>query len=470
MRSTLPSQARVGAVHLPSGALSQMKAPYGTLPPVKRPVTQLPVELVIHIIRSGLDLHSQRSLSQVSRAFRDISFLIPEFWSTVVPKFPLEQDQLDYWKRSIVNSKAAPLDITLTIPGRNPSSEANQSQGFRSLFLELAINAARWRTFELVTEDPAPMDLFLTGSISVATFPQLENLRLACAEPIDTRDAAWFANGRHEEPSPVMPRLRNLTLWNVWARYPRGILNDLVDLKLLGDLLGITPPLEDIVDVLKSSPNLEVLSLTAAPPLISNLSPPPFTNDALHVVLPRLRSLTFRGLSRMAGISILPLLHLPALEVFRLENTLAWLERSMDVPSPQIPEDYSSVIQIIAYLNMPWERSTNVFVAPPGPQWPQGKLKELTLSWVTAEAMHLLDWLSFMHELTTLRTHFSDVDLFRVLQDERVCPQLQALYVEGFIDPATSSELERVMHVRPNLEVSVEAIMAGTGHIFYDQL
>lgn len=168
----------------------------------------------------------------------------------------------------------------------------------------------------------------------------------------------------------------------------------------------------------------------------------------------------------MAGISILPLLHLPALEEFHLENTLAWLDGSIDISDhPHMPEDYSSVIQIITYLNMPWVGSSGVFIAPPGPQWSHGKLKEVTLSWVTAEAMVLFEWFSFMRELTALRTQFSDTDLFRVLQDGSVCPQLQTLYVEGFMDPVTRDELERVMQARPDLEVLVEATLVGSGHI-----
>jgi len=466
MRLIPPPQVEVGMSHRLSDILSPMEPYCDAHPSVESPIAKLPVELVIHIMKSGLDPPSQRSLSQVSRVFRDVSFLVPEFWSTIVPKFPLENDQLDYWKRSLTNSKTALLDIQLTINNRNPPSGFDQSTGFFPLFLELVLNVNRWRTFELVTEFSSLMDLFLAGTIPVEIFPQLENLRLACAEPVDTHHAAWSTNGRPGEPSPIIPRLRNLTLWNVWACYPIGILTGLVDLKIIGDLLGTTPPLEELVDMLKSSPNLEVLCLTAAPPPINSLVPPPITNEALHVVLPRLRSFTFRGLSRMAGISILPLLHLPALEEFHLENTLAWLDGSIDISDhPHMPEDYSSVIQIITYLNMPWVGSSGVFIAPPGPQWSHGKLKEVTLSWVTAEAMVLFEWFSFMRELTALRTQFSDTDLFRVLQDGSVCPQLQTLYVEGFMDPVTRDELERVMQARPDLEVLVEATLVGSGHI-----
>ncbi|KAF9648951.1 hypothetical protein BDM02DRAFT_3128716 [Thelephora ganbajun] len=445
-----------------------MAPPYDAHTPAECPISKLPVELVIHIMRSELDPLSQRSLSQVSRGFRGASFLVPEFSSTIVPKFPLEKDQLDYWKRSIANSRTAPLDIKLTIRDRNSSSEVDQNQGFLPLFLELVIHATRWRTFVLVTAFPAPMNMFLKGTISVAVFPHLENLKLeACAEPVNMHGTARYAYGRPRESSSIMPKLRNLTLWNVWACHPRGVLNDLVDLKIAGDLFGTTPPLEEIVAMLKSSPNLEVLCLTAASPSLNNLSPPPVTNEALHVVLPRLRSLNFRGLSRMAGISTLPLLHLPALEEFHLENTSVRLDSCINIPGrPQIPEDYSSVIQIITYLNMPWARSSGVFTAPPGPQWPQGKLKELTLSWVTAEAIPLFEWLSFMRGLTTLRTQSSDVDLFRVLQDGNLCPRLEKLCVEGFMDPAARNELGRVIRARPNLEVLVEATPAGPGRIF----
>jgi len=306
----LPLKPEGGMIHQLTGILSAMKAPCDTNTPVECPIAKLPVEIVIHIMRSGLDTLSQRSLSQVSRSFRDVSFLVPEFWSAIFPKFPLEKDQLDY------------------VLDRNLSLGVGQNQGFLPLFLELVIHSARWRTFALVTQLPAPMDVFLRETIPVADFPQLESLRLACAEPIDTDEAAWTVHGRPGELSPVMPRLRNLTLWNVWARHPGGILNDLVTLKIIGDLLGTMPPLKEVISMLKSSPNLEVLYLTAAPPQVNDLHHPPVNNEALHVVLPRLRSFTFRGLSRMAGIYILPLLHLPALEEFHLENALAWLNSS----------------------------------------------------------------------------------------------------------------------------------------------
>ena len=451
-------------IHRLNDVLSATVARHDT----QHPIVKLPVELVVHIMRSGIDPPSQRSLSQVSRGFRNISFLVPEFWSRITPKFPLNSDQLDYWKWSLANSKTAPLDIKLNVPEWAPFPEVDRNQGFLLLFRELVGNATRWRTFELVTELLAPMNLFLTETIPVAAFPQLENLMLACVEPVGLH--TWFTDPRPGEPKQVMPGLRSLTLWNVQTPYPGGILNGLVDLKLIGDLHGTMPPLEEIVNTLKASPNLEVLCLTVAPPPINNFSPPPVTNESLHVVLPRLRSLTFRGLSKMAGICILPLLHLPALEEFHLENTSAWLNRSANVQDcPRIPEDYSSVIQIITYLNMSWGGSGTAFTAPTGPQWSQGKLRELTLGWVTAEAMPLLDWLSFMHELTTLRTKFSDVDLLRVLQDRNVCPRLQALYVEGFMDPANRNELERVMYARPNLEVNVEATLAGAGHILHSR-
>jgi len=456
--------AEGSVVHRQSDILSAMGAPCNTHTLVQCPIVKLPIELAIHIMRSGLDLLSQRSLSRVSRDFRDTSFLVPELWSAIVPKFPLEKDQLDYWKMSIVNSKVAPLDIKFTIPEQDSSSEVYECQGFLPLFLELVTHSTRWRTFALFAESPAPMNVFLKQVIPVAAFPRLENLRLACAKPIDTREAAWSIHGRPGESSPIMPRLRNLTLWNVWVRYPRGILNDLVELKVIGDLIGIIPPFEETLNMLKSSPNLEVLCLTITPPPYDSLLPPPVTNEALHVVLPRLRSLTFRGTSRMAGICILPLLHLPSLEEFRLENVVAWLDNSVN-DHPQISEDYSSVVQIITYLNMPWQRSSNVFTAPPGPQWPLGKLKEVALSWVTAQAMVLFEWLSFMRGLTTLRTQFSDTDLFRVLQDGDLCPQLRTLYVEGFMDQVTRNELERVKRTRPNLEVLVETTLPGSVRI-----
>ena len=459
----LPPRPEGGMTHQLTGILSAMKAPCDINTPVESFITKLPVEIIVHIMRSGLDPLSRRSLSQVSRGFRDVSFLVPEFWSVIIPKFPLEKDQLDYWKRSIVNSKTAPLDIKLTILDRNLSSGVDESQGFLPLFLELVIHSIRWRSFMLVTQLPAPMGVFLEETIPVADFPQLENLRLACAEPIDTHEAAWTIPG---EPSPVMPRLRSLTLWNAWARHPWGILNDLVTLKIIGDLLGTMPPLGEVIGMLKSSPNLEVLCLTTAPPHFNDLHDPPANNEALHVVLPRLRSLTFRGLSRMAGIYILPLLHLPALEEFRLENALAWLNSCIGVPDHRhIPENYSSVIQVITYLNLPWQKSSDVFTAPPGPQWPQGNLKEVTLSWVTAEAMPLFEWLSFMPELTTLRTQFSDTDLLRVIQDGNLCPRLQRLYVGGFVDSVARDELERVMLARPNLDVFVDATIPGTGQV-----
>jgi hypothetical protein len=471
MRCILPLQPEGGIIHQLTGILSTMKTPSDANTPVECPIAKLPIELVIHIMRSGLDPRSRRSLSQVSRDFRDVFLLVPEFWSTIVPKFPLEKGQLEYWRRSIINSRTALLDIKLTIPDRSLSSGVDQSQGFLPLFMELVIHSIRWRTFVLVTELSAPMNVFLRDTIPVADFPRLENLRLACAEPIDGHEAAWTTSGRPGEPSPVMPRLRGLSLWNVWARNPKGTLNNLVDLKIIGDMVGTMPPLEEVINMLKSTPNLEVLCFTTAPPRFDDIYHPPVNNDALHVVLPRLRSLTFRGLSRMAGICILPLFHLPALEEFRLENALAWLNGCIDVPNhPQIPEDYSSVIQIITYLNMPWGKSSDVFTAPPGPQWPQGKLKEVTLSWVTAEAMPLFEWLSFMRELTTLRTQFSDTDLLRVLQDGNLCPQLQKLYVGGFMDQITRSELEQVMRARPNLEVLVDATMPGSGQILSNLL
>ena len=462
-----PFQVWGSAIHKLSGTLVAMRGSSGTHTLVRCPIAKLPIEILIHIVRSGLDPPSKRSLSRVSRGFRDVSFLIPEFWSTIVPKFPLEDDQLDYWKGSIVNSKTVPLDIRINISEKCSCSEVDQTRGLLPLFLELINHSSRWRTFTLVTEYPGPMDAFLREATSVAVFPQLEGLSLACAEPLATHEAAWSIRGKHGEPSPIIPRLRTLTLWNVWTCHPLGILCNLVDLKIIGDLLGTTPPLGEIIDVLKSSPNLERLYLTAALPPLNDLYPPPVTNESLHVILPRLRSLTFRGLSRMAGISILPLLHLPVLEEFRLENALAWLEGCVDSSHrPQAPEDYSPVLQVLTLLNIPWQKSSDVFTAPPGPQWSYGKLKEVTLSWVTAEVMPLFEWLAFMHELTTLRSHFSDTDLLRVLQDRNVCPRLQTLYMEGFMDPVTRNELERVMCARPDLEILVDATLPGSGQIF----
>lgn len=461
----LPFQKWGGAIHKLSGTFFAMSGSSGTHTLIECPIARLPVEILIHIVRSGLDLPSKRSLSRVSRGFRDLSFLIPELWSTIVPKFPLEDDQLDYWKGSIANSKTVPLDVTINICEQSSCSEVDQTKkGLLPLFLELVNHSNRWRAFALVTECPESMDMFLREAITVASFPQLENLRLACAEPRAIHEVAWSVHGKPGEPNPIMPRLRTLTLWNVWACYPRETLSNLVDLKIIGDFLGAMPPLGEIINALKSSPNLETLYLTAALPSLDDLYPPPVTNEALHVVLPRLRSLTFRGLSRMAGISILPLLHLPVLEEFRLENALAWLDSCADSPHhPRVPEDYSPVFQVITFLNMPWQRSSDLFTAPPGPQWSYGKLKEVTLSWITAEVMPLFEWLAFMHELTTLRSHFSNTDLLKVLQDKTVCPQLQTLYVEGFMDPATRNELERVMCARPDLEVLVDATLPGSG-------
>ena len=430
-----------------------MAVPYNA--PLDYSIAKLPVELLVRIMRSGLDFSSQHSLSRVSRGFRDARLIVPEFWSTIVPKFPLREDQLQYWSTSITNSGSAPLDIKLTI--RDTTYGIDPTQGFLPLFLELVVHVARWRTFVFVTDFPRTMKQFLTETMPVAVFPQLESLKLACAGSAFTRRAAWSALGDPGESSPVVPRLRDLALWNVWACNPRGVLTDLVDLEITGDLIGISPPIKEIVAMLNSSPNLETLSITILPPSLSRSPPPPTTNEPLRVVLPKLRSLTFRGSSRTAGVYILPLLHLPSLERLHLENSRAWT-------TVQAPEDYSSVIRIITQLNMPRPRPGDLFPVPPGPQWSHWKLKEVTLSWVMAAAEPLFEWLSFMHELATLRVRSSNLDPLRVLRDGKLCPLLQTLHVEGPVDSATRNELERVMRTRPDLDVFVEATPAGSNY------
>ncbi|KAG8932528.1 hypothetical protein FRC01_013430 [Tulasnella sp. 417] len=272
-------------------------------------LSQLPIELVTHVILLSLDaLNSHRKIIRaeelrlVNRAWKTIIESTPLFWTFITDELRSSPETIH---RRIENSGEAPLHILLRKDG----------QSLHAFMLLLSPHIHRWRKLDVqgwgsnispYTSEPAPtLESLILHSVSLSS------------------NRVPFGG--------ITPSLSFVTLGNVSVPYDPIFLRELRNLSLQNITHGQEHlPLSRLRDILRLCPDLQRLEIdgryTPEPPLAHQ---PP-------MVLPELSSFHLRGLQNPPDIieAIFNMIIAPRLALVNLIFDEHWRWQALNVLSP----------------------------------------------------------------------------------------------------------------------------------------
>ena len=393
-------------------------------------------------------------LSHVSRHFRSVARNTSEFWTVIRPTFPLANDQVLFWLDVLAHSKARSIDILIDVQVELRGA----IQPYKTFLGAVVDHSNRWRRFEITSKTWGPIDLFLDQSRRLVCLPRLEELTLHHSD-----DPGRGTNREDEDLAPrfhnilfgknaVAPMLDTVKLGATYFDYPRmqSLAKDLIELHFENHTYPRTSNVpETIIDLLRASPMLQVLTFTSL-----NVQ---FDNWPQPVELQYLRQLEFRGIPQSA-MHLLSLLRVPSLEVLYLG----------ECRFAASPEAVTMPLLFTAELTM--RILIGFFTSPPDMRWywRAGGLRELSLEYEHCLAQEVKRLLRLTLNVETFR--MSSSAFFPVLADNpEILPNLRHWVVKSsiFCDPYPFSA---ILTDRPGVTLSVEGGLTQDGERLYDIL
>lgn len=390
-------------------------------------------------------------LSHVSRHFRLIAHNTSELWTFICPKFPLAYDQVTFWLDVLARSGVRPLDIAIEVRLKHLGAMEPYE-----IFLRAMVEYSdRWRKLEITSRTWELIDLFLRRSQHLALLPQLEELTL-----YHTEDPGRTTNREEEDLTPrfhnvlfgrdtFAPKLYTIKLGATYFDHSRmwSLANNLVELHFGNHTY---PPSSDvpqrIVDLLRESPNLQVLTLTSMNVQLTNLPAP--------VELSRLRRLEYRGFPHVA-MQLLSLLRVPALEVLDLGECSFAASPDLYYAMPPIFVANQTLRILVSLFTNSANRQ----------YWRAGGLKELSLEYNRCLEREAKRFLRLTRNVDTLHVSCSAI-LSVLANNPEILPNLRHSVVKSSIF-CDNRPFSTILKNRPGLTLSVEGNLTP---VLYDAL
>ncbi|KAG9013424.1 hypothetical protein FRB90_006070 [Tulasnella sp. 427] len=264
------------------------------------PIDRLPPELMLGIFRCT---------RKMERRPRDLVrlMLVCKRWYTLLDGTPFLWTSIDasdgeaFVSKALQRAKDAPLEIRF---------QARTASMKRETFFTLVgEHIGRWRSFNVLTDDPGLLELVL-GDLERKGAPALEAILLQGAYGMEQYMRKLVLFGGHSAPMG----LKDLTLRHVAINSENLHLQGLKSLTL-DEISGITS--EVIVDILRSSPHIEVLRLSC---FEAPVKQDPQHADRVHhkILLPRLTHLSVDFLPIPFLVQLFPYIEVPCLRKFGL--------------------------------------------------------------------------------------------------------------------------------------------------------
>lgn len=432
-------------------------------PPPSSHIESIPDETLIQVMQLTLPdsslprntFSAALKLSHISRRFRLIAHNISELWTVIHPKYPLTHDQTQFWMDVLERSGARLIDIEINIK----VGLGGAIQPYTTFLGAVVRHSNRWRKFKITTKMREPIDLFLDQSRHLCLLPGLEEITIRHSENSDRR-----ADRDNEDCTPIFhnvlfgkdvlaPNLKVLKLGATYFDYSRmrSLAKDLIELNLENHTyLRTSYAPEMIIDMLRALPGLRILTFTDI-----NIE---FDNRPRAVKLQYLNRLKFRGFPQNA-MHLLPLLHVPSLEVLDLgESRLAADLETVTIPP--VPAADRTITRVLMSL----------FTSPAGRPWgwKPGRLRELSLEYNHCPCVReVRRVLSLTRNVE--RLHVSSPIIFTILADPDILPNLWYWVVKSpmFRDPYPFSD---ILTDRPEVTLFVEGDLTQDGERLYNTL
>ena len=433
----------------------------GDFSPLSSPIESIPNEILIRVMKlavPGPDLPRNAfsatiRLSHVSRRFRFVANNTSELWKVICPKFPLTYDQVQFWLDVLARSGARSVDILIHTKGEFRGAV----QPYRAFLEAVVSHSDRWRKFEITSKTWEPIDLFLDQSRHLVLLPGLEELTLHHADD-PGRVTNWggeVSSSRFRNilfgKDTAAPMLKIIKLGATYFDYSRmrSLAKDLVELHLENHTY---PPTSDvpemIIDMLRASPRLQVLTVTSL-----NMQ---FNNWPQPVELRDLERLEFRGFPQNAE-HIFSVLRVPSLKVLVLGRCRFAAEETVTMP-PVFAANSTMRILIDLFTssaNSPW-------------CWRAGGLRELSLEYSRCSAREVV---RFLRQTSNVETfHASSPAMLHVLANNPgILPNLRHWVVKSSIFCAPRP-FSAILTDRPGVTLSVEGDLTRDGERLHDTL
>ena len=393
-------------------------------------------------------------LSHISRRFRFVAHNTSELWTIICPKFPLTYDQVQFWLDILARSRARLVDILI-----NARVELRGTVQLYRIFLEAVVSHSnRWRKFEIMSKTWEPINLFLDQSQHSVLLPRLEELTLHHAD-----DPGRMANQGYEDLTPrfhnilfgndiIAPMLKIVRLGATYFNYSRmqSLAKGLTELHLENHTYPRTSDVPGmIIDMLRASPMLQVLTFTSL-----NVQ---FNNWPQPVELRYLKRVEFRGTAQNA-LYLLSLLCVPSLEALVLGECRFVADLETSTTSLAFAAD-STIKVLISFFTSPANSRW---------YWRAKGLKELSLAYSHCRAEGVERLLRLAPNVKTF--YMSSSAIFPTLANNpEILPGLRHWIVKSSIFCAPHP-FSAILADRPGVTLFVEGDLTQEGAHLYDAL
>ena len=421
-------------------------------------IESIPDEILMHIMDLTVSdpvlphnpISAALRLSHVSSHFRSIAHDASELWNLICPRFPMDHDQVLFWLDVLARSKARSIDVAIDVQ----SEQIGDIQLFKTFLGAVICHSDRWRKFEITSKTWEAIDIFLGQSQHLALLRRLEELILYHSD-----DPGRRTNREAENTTPrfhnalfgedvVAPMLNTVRLGATYFDYSRmgSVAKDLVELHFENHTYPRTSDMpEMIIDLLRASPGLQVLTLTSVDVFFSNWPQP--------VELQHLRRLEFRGPPHYTNL--LSLLRVPSLEVLYLGECRFAADATM-------PPVYAA--------NQTMRMLVDFFTSPANTRWywMAGGIRELSLEYNHCLAREVQRILSLTLNVETF--HMSSPAIFPILADNlEILPNIRRWIVNSsiFYD---SHPFSTILTRRPGVTLSIKGDLTQDGERLYNVL
>jgi hypothetical protein len=218
-------------------------------------------------------------LSHVSSRWRAVVLNTSLFWTFIVVTFPFAAKQIARAKVALARSRNRPIDVHIDVRDPEWTWESDEDRhAVRSVDMVeimewLGPSHLRWKSLSVFTDNWEPMHTFLAYTTMFSSLPALETLSLnrcnAYAGLPGTTPGSFpptelFGGNAH------LPKLRHVVLSGVHIDYSCSGFKDLLSLDLRHQSHGVSPTLQELHQILRTSPELNTLSLVALSPSCSH--------------------------------------------------------------------------------------------------------------------------------------------------------------------------------------------------------
>jgi len=423
-------------------------------------IESIPNDILMHIMDLTVSdpglahnpLSAVLRLSHVSKRFRLIAHDASELWTLIRPRFPMDHDQVLFWLDVLARFKARSIDIVIDVQ----SEQIGDTQLFETFMEAVIFNSDRWRKFEITSKAWEAIHIFLGQSQHLALLPRLEELILYHSDDPGrrtNREVEDMTRRFHnvlfgkDVVAPILTTVRVGATYFDYSRM-RSIAKDLVELRFENHTYPRTSDKREmIIDLLRASPGLQVLTLTSVDAY--------FNKQLQPVELQHLKRLEFRGFPRNTYPYLLYRLRVPSLEVLYLGDCRF-------AADPRMPPDYAA--------NRTMRMLVKLFESPANTGWygVAGGIRELSLEYNHCRAEDVQSILELTLNVETF--HMSSSDIFPVLADNQgILPNLQRWVVKSSIF-CDSSPFSTILASRPGITLFIKGNLTQDGKRLYDAL